>query len=45
MDNGGFVVAAYIVTATLVILYTWRLNGRLRDARRAVNSQEQGGGV
>ena len=42
MDNGGFVVAGYVVTATLVILYTWRLARRLREARKIVNSKRLG---
>ena len=29
MDNGGFVMAAYGVTAALVGLYAWRLARRL----------------
>ena len=35
VDNFGFVVAAYVVTATLVIAYTWRLTRRLTRARQA----------
>ena len=39
MDNGGFVLAAYAITAALVGLYTWRLARRLGHARRAANSK------
>jgi hypothetical protein len=42
MDNGSFVVAAYVVTATLVSLYTWRLARRLDQARRAANGKPRG---
>jgi hypothetical protein len=42
VDDAGFVVAAYLVTATLVSLYTWRLARRLREARRAVDGMTQG---
>ena len=31
-DNTGFVVAAYVVTAAVVTLYTWRLTRRLKQA-------------
>jgi len=34
MENTGFVVAAYVVTAALVSLYTWRITRRLKQARR-----------
>ena len=42
MDNGGFVMAAYIVTAALVTLYTWRLARRLGHARMAANGKPRG---
>lgn len=42
MDNGGFVMAAYVVTATLVGLYTWRLTRRLGQARMAANGKAKG---
>jgi hypothetical protein len=35
MDNGGFVMAAYVITAALVGTYTWRLLRRLGQARLA----------
>jgi hypothetical protein len=42
MDNGGFVLAAYIVTAVLVGGYTWRLTRRLGHARMAANGRPRG---
>lgn len=42
MDNGGFVAAAYLVTATLVTFYTWRLTRRLREARKAAAGTPRG---
>jgi hypothetical protein len=42
MDNGGFVMAAYLITAALVSLYTWRLTRRLGNARMAANSKPRG---
>jgi len=44
MDNTGFVVAAYVVTAALVTLYTWRLARRLKQARRTADHQSPGEG-
>jgi len=43
MDNGGFVMAAYVTTAALVGLYTWRLARRLGQARAAANGKPRGG--
>jgi hypothetical protein len=37
VDSFSFVVAAYVVTATLVIVYTWRLTRRLKRARAAAS--------
>jgi hypothetical protein len=42
MDNGGFVMAAYGVTAALVGLYAWRLARRLGHARMAANGKLRG---
>jgi len=42
MDNGGFVAAAYLVTATFVSLYTWRLGRRLRQAREVAAGKTRG---
>lgn len=42
MDNGGFVMAAYLITAALVGLYTWRLARRLGQARTAANGTPRG---
>ncbi|HUL04289.1 MAG TPA: hypothetical protein VLV16_13800 [Gemmatimonadales bacterium] len=42
MDNGGFVAAAYVVTGVLVSLYTWRLAGRLRQARDVASGKQRG---
>ena len=42
MDNGGFVMAAYLITAALVGVYTWRLTRRLGHARMAANGKSQG---
>lgn len=42
MDNGGFVAAAYVVTAVLVLSYAWRLARRLGQARAAANDKSRG---
>ena len=42
MDKNGFVVAGYVVTATLVVLYTWQLARRLHRARTATNGKLRG---
>ena len=42
MDNGGFVAAAYGITAALVTFYTWRLTRRLREARKAAGGTPRG---
>jgi len=42
MDNGGFVVAAYVVTAVLLSLYTWRLARRVRQARDVATGKLRG---
>jgi CcmD family protein len=42
MDNGGFVMAAYLITAALIGLYTWRLRRRLARARMTANSKPRG---
>jgi len=42
MDNGGFVVAGYVVTAILVSLYTWQLARRLRQARDIATGKQRG---
>jgi hypothetical protein len=42
MDNGGFVLAAYGVTAVLVGFYTWQLARRLGHARLAANDSARG---
>ena len=42
MDNGGFVAAGYTVTATLIILYTWQLGRRLRQARDIATGKLRG---
>jgi CcmD family protein len=42
MDNGGFVLAAYVITAVLIGTYTWRLSRRLGQARMAANGKPRG---
>jgi hypothetical protein len=42
MDNGGFVMAAYLITAALVGLYAWRLTRRLARARMTANGKPRG---
>ena len=42
MDNGGFVLAAYLITGALVGLYSWRLARRVANARMAANGKTRG---
>jgi hypothetical protein len=43
VDNAGFIVAAYVVTVTVVSVYTWGLARRLERARRAADPKRGGG--
>ena len=35
MRNPGFILSAYGIVAAVLLLYTWSLSNRLRDARAA----------